>query len=134
MLCPACTEVVVYALLIVLCALYALPIVFCALYTLPVVFSPPKTDVFVYMPPVAVLPPHKLTQPAKSSTSIFAMSLPNRAIGFRVFDVTGFRVCVIDEVRILGFQLDCVLRRDGVHARLRLDLVLREGVLRTMHN
>ena len=89
---------------------YTLPIVFCTLYTLPVVFSPLYTDFIVYTlaivvfsPPVAVLPPHRPIEFAESSTTIFAMSLPNRAIGFRVFDVTRFfrvemGLCTMDEV------------------------------------
>ena len=97
----AYTEVVVYTL----------PIVFCTPYSLPILFSPLHTDAVVYLPAmvvfstpaVVVLPPHRLTEFAESSTTIFAMSLPNRTIGFRVFDVTGFYV--IDEVEFCDFKL-----------------------------
>ena len=104
-LCPY-TDVGAYTEALV----YTLPIVFCTLYTLPIVFSPLYTDSIVYTlaivvfsPPAAVLTPHRLKEFAESSTTIFAMSLPNRAIGFRVFDVTGF--CAVDEVEFCVFNL-----------------------------
>ena len=102
MLCPY-TEVVVNTL----------PIVFCTPYTLPIMFSDPLyTDIVVYTLAIIVfstpavvgmLTPHRLTEFAESSTMVFAMSLPNRAIGFRIFDVTGF--CVIVEGEICDFSL-----------------------------
>ena len=52
---------------------------------------------------VAMLTPHRLIEFTESSTMIFATSLLNCAIGFRIFDVTGF--CMIDEGEICDFNL-----------------------------
>ena len=129
---------------------------FCTLYTLPIMFSDPLyTDIAVYMlaiivfstPAFVVLTPHRLTEFAESSTMIFAMSLPNRAIGFAFLTWQGFAwlmrgKSVISTVIWLGSASTSKWGFLHRHACLQLNWVLREGILldhrcyrsMTMHN